>query len=250
VINLGFWDVALLVIVSSQATFLAYLRHPKWKALIMVLPIPFTLASLAVGAPVNTSHVVALNLLLVYTHGVRLLHNKAGIPIIASIAVGAGGYCVAGALLRPVLPLTPQAFWLACGATLLVAIAVHALYPKQDEPAHRSHLPFWIKFPIVAGVILALILMKSVLQGFMTMFPMVGVVASYESRYSLGSVCRALPDFMLAMVPMLAVVRLVQPQFGLGAALAAGWLVFFPMLTPLIHDFWSSKDSGRQLKEV
>jgi hypothetical protein len=148
------------------------------------------------------------------------------------------------------LPQSDLAFWVACGLTLAVAVAAHALYPKQDEPVHRSHLPLWIKFPVVAGVILALILMKSALQGFMTMFPMVGVVASYECRYSLGSLCRALPDFMLAMVPMMAVVRLVQPQLGLGVALAAGWLIFIPLLAPLVRDFWSPKDAGHPLREV
>jgi len=240
-INLGTWDFILLSVVSLQATLLAYLPHPKWKALIMTLPIPFTLASLAVGAPVNTTHVVALNLLLAYTHGVRLLHNRAGLPIIPAIVVPAAGYCLAGALLRPILPQSSAAFWTACALTLLVAVASHALYPRHDEPGHRSHLPFWIKFPLVAGVILALILMKRVLQGFMTMFPMVGVVASYEARYSLGSVCVALPDFMFAMVPLMAVVRLMQPQLGLAAALGVGWVVFIPMLAPLIRDFWGPK---------
>jgi len=240
-IHLGTWDIVLLAVVSSQATLLAYLPHPKWKALIMTLPIPFTLASLAVGAPVNTTHVIALILLLAYTHGVRLLHNRTGLPIIPAIGISAVGYCLAGALVRPFLPLGAAAFWLACVLALAVAVAAHALYRRHEEPGHRSHLPFWIKFPLVAGVILALILMKSTLQGFMTMFPMVGVVASYEARYSLGSVCVALPDFMFAMVPMMAVIRLTQPQIGLGAALGVGWVVFIPMLAPLIRDFWAPK---------
>ena len=240
-IAFGFWDIALLVIVSTQATLLAYVPHPKWKALIMVLPIPFTLASLAVGAPVNTTHVAALNLLLAYTHAVRILHARAGVPIIPAIVLSAAGYCGAGALLRNVLPLTPAAFWIACGLSLIVAAAAHALFPRHEEPDHRSHLPPWLKFPIIAGVILMLIMMKRFLQGFMTMFPMVGVVASYESRTSLGSVCRAMPDFMFAMIPMIAVVRIVQPQMGLGLALGAGWLVFIPMLAPLIRDFWTAK---------
>jgi len=241
VIALGFWDLALLSIVSTQATLLAYVRQPRWKALIMVLPIPFTLAALALGTPVNTTHVVALNLLLLYTHAVRLLHARAGVPIIPAIVLSAAGYCGAGALLGKVLPLTPAAFWIACALSLGVAAAAHALFPRHDEPGHRSHLPPWIKFPIIAGVILMLIVMKRFLQGFMTMFPMVGVVASFESRTSLGSVCRAMPDFMFAMIPMMAVVRVVQPQLGLGPALGAGWLVFIPMLAPLIRDFWTVK---------
>lgn len=241
-IAFGFWDLALLAIVSVQATLLAYIGHPKWKALIMVLPIPFTLASLSLGAPVNTTHVVALSLLLAYTHAVRLLHDRAGVPIIPAIVLSAAGYCGAGAFLRTVLPLTPAAFWLASILSLGVAAAAHALFARHDGTGHRSHLPPWIKFPIIAGVILVLIVMKRYLQGFMTMFPMVGVVASFESRTCLGSVCRAMPDFMFAMIPMMAVVRVAQPRLGLGLALAAGWLVFLPMLAPLFRDFRSVKN--------
>jgi hypothetical protein len=40
---------------------------------------------------------------------------------------------------------------------------------------------------------------------------------------------------------MMAVVRLMQPQMGLAAALGAGWVVFIPMLTPLIRDFWGPR---------
>jgi len=241
VIALGFWDIALLLIVGTQATLLAYVPNQKWKSLIIVLPIPFTLASLAVGAPVNTTHVAALCLLLAYTHVVRLLHDRAGVPIIPAIIIAAAGYCLGGVALRAILPLSAAAFWISCGAALVVAAAAHVLFPRHDEPVHRSHLPPYIKFPIIVGVIFILILLKRYLQGFMTMFPMVGVVASYESRTSLGAVCRAMPDFMFAMVPMMAVVRVVQPQIGLGAALAAGWLVFLPMLAPLFRDFGPPK---------
>jgi len=236
VIHLGFWDWALLLIVSGQATLLAYLKHPKGKAIILTLPVPFTLAALAVGLPVSTTHVVALNLLLAFTHGVRWLHNRGGWPIILSIAAAAVGYCAAGALLRPIIPQSELSFWLACAGTLLVAAAAHALFPKQDEPDHRSPMAPWLKFPLVAAVILGLILIKRFLQGFMTMFPMVGVFAAYEARFSLGAVCRAIPDFMFAMVPLMAVVRLAQPRLGLGPALAAGWLIFLPTLIPMTRD--------------
>jgi hypothetical protein len=239
--SLGFWDFALLGLVGGQATLLSYLSHPKWKALILALPIPFTLAALAVGSPVSTTHVAALNLLLAYTHGVRLLHNRARLPIIPAIVLSAAGYCGFGVLLRPLMPQSEIAFWLACLLTLGIAALTHAFYTCPEEPGHRTHLPVWVKFPLVVGVIFLLLMIKGLLGGFMTMFPMVGVMASYEARTSLGSVCRAMPDFMFAMVPMLAVVHLAQPKLGLGPALLLGWLVFIPMLTPLIRDFWKPK---------
>ncbi|OGD11986.1 MAG: hypothetical protein A2Y86_01800 [Candidatus Aminicenantes bacterium RBG_13_62_12] len=233
----GLWDGALLLLVSLQATALAYVRHAKWKALLLSLPVPFTLGALAVGLPVNTTHVAALNLLLGYTHAVRLLHDGFRLPILPSIVLSASGYCGAGVLLRPVLPQSSLAFWLTCLVTLLVALAARALSAHFPEEGERRHLPPWIKFPIVASVILSLIVMKKFLQEFMALFPMVGVVASYESRRNLGLLCRAMPDFLLAMVPMMAAVRLVQPRLGLGAALALGWLIFLPSLWPMFHDF-------------
>jgi hypothetical protein len=234
-IHLGTWDLILLAVVSTQATLLAYLPDPKWKALIMTLPIPFTLASLAVGAPVNSTHVAALNLLLGYTHGVRLLHDRAKLPIILAILISAAGYCLAGALLRPVLPQSGAAFWVACVLTLIVAVAAHALYRRHEEPGHRSHLPFWIKFPLVAGVILALILMKRILQGFMTMFPMVGLIAAYEARHSLWTLSRSGPAIVLGLGSMAGAMRLLQAQAGWSVApsVAVGFLVWAAVALPI-----------------
>jgi len=172
---------------------------------------------------------------------VRLLHSRAGLPIIPAIVISAAGYCVAGIILKPLLPRSAPAFWVACGLTLGIAVLAHAFYSSPEEAGQRSHLPVWIKFPLVVGVIFLLIMIKGLLQGFMTMFPMMGVMASYECRTSLGMVCRAIPDFIFAMVPMLAVVRLAQPGLGLGPALMLGWLVFLPMLIPLFRDFRASK---------
>jgi hypothetical protein len=132
---------------------------------ILTLPIPFTLAALAVGMPVSPTHVVALNLLLAFTHAVRLLHYGARLPIIPAIAVSAAGYCAAGALLRPLMPRSELSFWIACVATILVAVGAQALFPHRDEPDHRSPMPAWLKFPLVAAVILAHLVIKRFLQG-------------------------------------------------------------------------------------
>jgi hypothetical protein len=230
VTSFGFWDIALLTLVSAQATLLAYLSHPTWKAVIMTLPIPFTLAALAVGLPVGTTNVVALLILLAFMHGVRLLHDGAGVPIIPAISVSAVGYCAIGAVLRPLTPRSEWSFWAACGVVVLVSLAANSLFPHKDEPEYRSPMSPWLKFPLVAAVILGLILLKRTLQGFMTLFPMIGVFAAYETRYSLHALCRAFTDFILAMVPLMIIVRLGQPRLGLGPALVVGWLVFLPIL--------------------
>jgi hypothetical protein len=236
-ISLGCWDAALLLLVSAQATVIARLGQPERKALVMALPIPSSLAMLAVGVPVSTPHVAGLCLLLAFMHGVRGLHDRARVPIIPAIVLSAVGYCVAGALLKPVLPQTPAAFWLACAATVLLALLARALFPHREEASYRSPLSLWVKIPIVVGVVALLILLKNILHGFTTWFPMVGVLAAYEARSSLGTMCRVLPDFMLAMVPMVAVIYLAQFCLGLPGAVGVGWLVFLPLLFFLTRSF-------------
>ena len=104
---------------------------------------------------------------------------------------------------------------------------------RGPEPGHRSPLPVWIKFPVIAGVIVVLVLSKQLLLGFMTMFPMVGVVTAYEARHSLWTICRQMPVLMMASAPMMAVCRLTEDRIGLGGGLALGWCVFLAILIPI-----------------
>ena len=54
----------------------------------------------------------------------------------------------------------------------------------------------------------------------------------------LWTLSRQIPLFMLGSVPTFAVCRLVQARWGLGAGLAAGWLVFLSVLIPLTVRQW------------
>lgn len=226
----GFWDIALLVLVSAQATALAYVRTARARAFITALPIPFTLAALALGRPVDASNVAAVVLLLLFALAVRALHKGAGVPIIPAIILSAAGYGSAGVFLKSIIPPGDLAFWPACVLSLVVAAALRRWMPRTEEPDRHHPLPPWLKFPAVAAVIFVLILLKRVLGGFMTMFPMVGVFAAYEGRYRLDAFCRAFDAFALAIVPFMAAVRVLQPRIGLAPALAAGWLVHIPVL--------------------
>jgi len=241
VMAFGFWDFALLLLVSVQATALAYVRTPRLRAFVTALPIPFTLAALAVGKPIDASNVAAVVLLLFYALAVRALHKGTGAPIIPSIVVAAVGYGMAGAFLKSVVPTGDFAFWPACVLSLGVTAALRRWMPRTDEPDRHHPLPPWLKFPAIAAVIFVLILLKRVLGGFMTMFPMVGVFAAYEGRYRLDAFCRAFDAFAFAIVPFLAAVRVLQPRIGLASALAAGWLVHIPVL------LWQIREPRKKL---
>jgi len=54
------WDIILIVVVSITGTFAAYIPHPKWKAFLLLIPIPFTLAVLALGRPIDATNMSAL----------------------------------------------------------------------------------------------------------------------------------------------------------------------------------------------
>jgi hypothetical protein len=231
-VALSAWDIALIAAVSLQATVLAYLPHPRWKAFMLSLPIPFTLSSLSLGVRVDITNEAGLLLLMGYTCAVYWLHRGLRVPIAAAIILSAAGYCAVSSAAAPLLPRTDAAFW-ALGAFVFVSgLALYRLMPPRDEPGHRSPLPVYIKLPIIALVILGLVVLKQRLQGFMTLFPMVGVVASYEGRHCLWTLCRQIPVIMVTILMMMVVMRLVYPVAGIGWALAGAWVALLATLIP------------------
>jgi hypothetical protein len=62
-IHLTLWDCLLIAVVSPQVALMAYLHHPRWKAFVLSLPLPFSVASLAVGRPVDATNIIGLILL-------------------------------------------------------------------------------------------------------------------------------------------------------------------------------------------
>jgi len=89
------WDIALLIVVSIQATLVAYVRQPRAKALLVTFPFPFSLAYLSVGRPVDATNVLGMALLLLFVHGVRWLHVHGKRHIVLAII----GYYVLQAIL-------------------------------------------------------------------------------------------------------------------------------------------------------
>jgi len=71
---------------------------------------------------------------------------------------------------------------------LFVAIMLALFTQRPYENPYRTDLPVYIKLPIIIGVVSILIVLKKYLQGFMTVFPMVGVIAAYEGRFMLASI--------------------------------------------------------------
>ena len=70
---MGLWDIVLLAGVSLQVIILAYVHNPRWKAFMLLFPIPFTFSSLAVGQPIDATNVIGMGL------GTALLLGWAGL---------------------------------------------------------------------------------------------------------------------------------------------------------------------------
>lgn len=226
------WDALLVVAVSAQATVLSYMHSPRLKAFVFMLPIPFTTALLAVGGPLTSEHAAGLVLLFGFLLAVWALRVKCNVPIVASIAIAAVAYCAVATLVRPVLPAGRAGYWWTSLVVAVVAAAGWLLMPPREEPGHRTSLPVWIKLPCLAAVIVAIILLKGRLGGFMVMFPFMGTIAAYEARHSLWTLTRQVPVLMAMFLPMMAAVLLTEDRIGLGWALALGWAVYLAMLVP------------------
>ena len=224
--HLNPWDITLLLVVSAQATLVAYARQPRTKALLVTFPFPFSVAYLALGQPVDATNILGLALLLLFIHGVRWLYVHGKRPIVLAIVGAACLYGLLGGAVARMLPRQEWTFWTACAAVLAVGAVVLRFQPHREEPSHRSSLPVYLKLPIIMAVVIGLILAKEWLRGFMTVFPMVTVVAAYESRHSLWTLTRQFPVLILTMAPVMIAMHLAQPHTGPYGALAIGWLVF------------------------
>lgn len=220
-----FWDWVLMGAVTVQAAAVAYIHSPRWKALVMFLPVPYPLTVMAVGKPVDATNVAGMGLLYVYARVVRLFYYRWRIPIIPAIVLAAAVYCAGGAVLSLLIPRTPAAFWAACG--LAAAFTVFLLYHEKPRPekGHRTPLPLWVKLPVIAAVVLCLMLVKQWLQGFATTFPLVALMGAYEARNSLYSVTNQFPRTLLFVMTITVTSRLTYAQVGLGHSLLLGWAV-------------------------
>jgi hypothetical protein len=229
-----FWDGLLLVVVTAMAVALSYLRDPRWKAVILTLPIPFTVTFLALGARVDTLNLAGMCILWMFTHLVRILHRKGRWPIILAIFVPTLFYIVFGSLAALIIPRTDLSFLIGATLMLVSAVVVLLASPEPKEPGNRTLLPLKWKVPLTLLLVSMVLSLKFVLQGTMTFFPMVGVFGAYESRLSLSTYCRQIPRLMLAMVPMLVFMRYAQPVVGVAWCLIGGLLVYSVIMFPLM----------------
>lgn len=235
------WDVALILVATAQGLLVAYSHSPRLKAFFWGMPFPFTVAVLAGGQPVNATHVWGMVLLFLFFKFIYWLYRKLKLPISVAIFISFLAYCGVGSLIAPLIPKTSSFFWISELVVALLMAALFIFLPHQEEPGFKSDLPVVLKALIIAGVIFILLLLKKNLQGFMTVAPMLGVVAAYEVRHSLWTFNRKVPLFALNLLPLLAVSRWLSPHVGLAWSLVGGWIAFLLVMIPIRWEVWTNR---------
>jgi len=229
-VSFGFWDVALMLVVTMQATVVAYMSSPRWKGLALSLPLPFTTIVLSLGNPVDASNVLSMVTMLVYVSCVWLLFEKVKLPIVVSIFLSVLVYIMLGGLLVGIVPKTDDAFWMAAVGMFASGLVLLRVLPKPSKLPYRTPLPLWQKLPTVFVVVGLLVTIKNHLGGFASLFPLLGTVGAYEVRNDLRILARTVPVLMCSLTVLIVVTFLGQHVWGLGWGLVMGWVVFLPIV--------------------
>jgi hypothetical protein len=241
-IHLTFADLAVILVISVQATVLAYVPSPKWKAIILSLPIPFTMMTISSGRPVDVTTVLGADLFFLFMQTVRWLYQDRHLPIVLAILLGATEYVSLGTGLAAIVPRTAAAYWLATAGTFCLGLTMYRLLPYRAEPGHRSSLPVWLKWPIIAGIILFLVASRGVLAGFATVFPIMGTMTSYEARHSLWTVARQASVIAMILALTFMGPYLAWPHVGMVPSLVLAWIIWASAFVPWTIRQWAAAD--------
>jgi hypothetical protein len=223
-VSFSSWDLWLITAVSSMGLAMALLPQPSAKAAVLTLPIPFSIAFLAVAAPVGVEHIAALVLLFAFAVSVWVLHEQVGLAIVPTITCAAGLYVLTGGWLRTVLSET--LFWPLTAVVVVGASAFLVMFPPRTGVSHAPPAGLALKVLVLLVVSTTMVLLKGFLGGFMTLFPMVGVLAAYENRRHLWWNVRAVPIAALSLVVLLLTIRTLGPLVGPEQAVVLGWLPY------------------------
>lgn len=240
-------DWILFGVIFVLVGAMARIPHPGVKAFILILPIPFTVASISLGKPVGAANLLGVVLLVGFANVVRWGYETGRVRIIPLIAGAASGYVALSALLVHFLSNTEAEFW--CLAMVLFAAALVLVWRQERRHTKPTCDPVAgvQKLLTIAGVVFLLVLLKHHMQGFMTMFPMVGVVAAYEFRDDLWYMCWKVANFALCSIPMIGVIHVLQPQLGLPLALLSGWGVYLASMRLLVK--WETLPGETRLQQ-
>ena len=236
-LNLHFsiYDWLLIFMVTALGTLSAYLKDPQLKAVTATIPIPCGFAYIAVGLPMGAANAISGFMCFLYVHIVRILHYKVKVPIVPSIIAGLAFFVALGTFLMPRIPDTEAWFIGACAFDFIVGVTMFQTQSYKSGVRYKTPLPIYIKAPAIAGVVSGLMLIKQLMGGFCTSFPMMNSIVSYESRSSLGEGGRGLPVCLVAGAFMFVGMRDLGVGLGVNhwIVLLCGYVLFAAIYWPL-----------------
>ncbi|MCI5601605.1 MAG: hypothetical protein SOZ02_02365 [Hallerella porci] len=233
--DFSFYDWLLIIVVTFLGTASAYLKDPQIKAVLATIPIPCGLAYIAVGLPIGTANAISALMCLLYVHIVRVMHDKMRIPIVVSIILGLVFFVLLGALLLPRIPESEIFFVGFCLFDIILGVIIFQKQTYAPGVRYKTPLPVYIKAPAIAAVVSCLMLVKNLMGGFCTSFPMINSIVSYECRFSLGDQCRQLPLFLIAAPLMFIEMHFIETRFEINhwCVLFFGYILFSLIYFPL-----------------
>jgi len=248
--SFSFYDWLLVAMVTALGVFSAYTKDPQLKAVAATIPIPCGFAYLAVGLPMGAANAISGFMCYLYVLIVRALHYKAKLPIIPSIAAGLLFFVLLGTFLMPRVPDSEAFFIGVCAFDFTVGVVMFQKQKYSSGVRYKTPLPIYIKAPAIAGVVSGLMLIKRLMGGFCTSFPMMNSIVSYESRFSLDDQCRQLPLFLIAGPMMFIEMHFIETRLGWNHwfVLLAGYVLFAAIYWPLNKELKRRNDCNYNSK--
>lgn len=216
------------LVIGIVIAIIASVKSTKMKALIYSLPIPMTLALIATGGHVDTSHLLGLLLVALFLWLVTLLKSK-GIHIILADIVSAIAYVGAGYIL---VTYTDIPFFVAViGYALLWLLFIVFYREKKFKESRKNSAKISpiIKFPIVSAVAFLLLNLKSLLSGVIVTFPFSGVFAVIETQNMLRTLSATFARNSLGILVFFVAMYLTD-GLNLAVRLLIGWGVYLLVL--------------------
>ena len=222
------FDIIFALVIGIVIAIIASVKSTRTKALIYSLPIPMTLALIATGGHVNTSHIIGLFLVTLFLWFVTYLKSKGAHIVVADI-IAAIAYIGAGYLM---ITYTHIPFFVAFAVYVILWLLFISFYREKKFKESRKKVakvsPL-IKFPIVSIVAFVLLNLKSLLSGVIVTFPFSGVFAVIETQNMLRTLSATFARNSLGMLTFFTTIYLAD-DLGLVAKLIIGWAVYLVAL--------------------
>jgi hypothetical protein len=222
------FNIVFALVIGVVIAVIASVKGSRTKALIYSLPIPMSLALIATGGNVDTSHIIGLLIVTLFLWLVTYLSSR-GVHIVIADIVSATAYIGVGYV---VITYTHIPFYIAVATYALLWLLFISLYREKKFKESKKKIakisPI-IKFPIVSVVAFALLNLKTLLSGVVVTFPFSGVFAVIETQNILRTLSATFARNSLGMLIFFTTIHIAD-GCNLVLKLAIGWAVYLVTL--------------------